>query len=436
VVLVVVLAWPGWLYGQIGNINNRAVGGVSIDPSGVLSRTGVDGMGQLRDFRLKALQNIPAELNHGAGLRKVSLRGLEAAITQFLDNHQPLPDAVKYLAGLQQIQFVLVFPEQHDIVLVGPGEGWKIDAQGNLVGVTSGRPVLLLDDLLVALRTAQQAAKGGISCSIDPTPEGLARLKAYQQKLRAGSDPQWAANTIEQALGPQTVSIAGVPGTTHFARMLVAADYRMKRLAMNFEPAPIANLPSFLQLVPATKRCTMFPRWWLAPNYQPVLRSADGLAWELRGASVKAMTEEEFVSASGNRERTNHVNPLAQKWADNMTVHYDELAIAEPIFGQLRNCMDLALVSALIAKEKLAEKAGNSLPLLMDSARVETDQFAAPRQVDTRVSMLRKGNNWVMSASGGVQIDSWGALKQYQPGDGAATLHAKATPATDHWWWN
>jgi len=54
------------------------------------------------------------------------------------------------------------------------------------------------------------------------------------------------------------------------------------------------------------------------------------------------------------------------------------LAVAEPIFGQLRNCMDLALLAALITKEKLAEKAGNSLPLLMDSARVATDH--SPRR--------------------------------------------------------
>ena len=35
---------------------------------------------------------------------------------------------------------------------------------------------------------------------------------------------------------------------------------------------------------------------------------------------------------------------MAQKWADNMTAHYDELAVAEPVFGDLRNCMQLALV--------------------------------------------------------------------------------------------
>jgi hypothetical protein len=245
-----------------------------------------------------------------------------------------------------------------------------------------------------------------------------------------------AATGLEQALGPQKISIEGVPPSTHFARVLVAADYRMKRLAMNFEPAPIHGLPSFLQMMPSNKRAVIFPRWWLAPNYQGLVRSPDGLAWELRGAAVKALTEEEFVGSGGQRERSGKALPLAQKWADNMTTHYDELTLAEPIFGQLRNCMDLAIVAALIAKENLGEKAGYSMPLLMDSSRVETDQFAPPKQVDTQVSLLKKGNAWLMSASGGVQIDSWGALKHSQQGDAPAAVRAKTAPTAGQWWWN
>jgi len=30
-----------------------------------------------------------------------------------------------------------------------------------------------------------------------------------------------------------------------------------------------------------------------------------------------------------------------------MTQHYPELALAEPVFGELRNCMELAVVGAL-----------------------------------------------------------------------------------------
>ena len=100
------------------------------------------------------------------------------------------------------------------------------------------------------------------------------------------------------------------------------------------------------------------PRWWLAPDYDSLLKDPEGLAWELRRAGVKAMTEDEMINAAGQRQRTGLANPMAKKWADNMTAHYDELSAKDTIFGQLRNCMDLAVVAALISRENLTEKCG------------------------------------------------------------------------------
>ena len=90
---------------------------------------------------------------------------------------QPIPDAVRFLAGLQRVKYVLVYPEKKDIVLAGPAEGWRVDTMGSVVGATSGRPVLTLDDLMVAMRVAESSNRSGISCSIDPTPEGLQRVQ-------------------------------------------------------------------------------------------------------------------------------------------------------------------------------------------------------------------------------------------------------------------
>ena len=419
--------------------NQRSVGGISIDADGILDNATLDDQGKLSRIRTEALQEIPGELNGWTELRKVSLRGLEAAIEQCANSGKDLPDEIKYLAGLQQIRYVLVYPEKRDIVLVGPGEGWKVDPRGNVVGITTGRPVMLLDDLLVALRTAREAAHGGISCSIDPTAEGLQRLQRHVGTLRTIGNPQRTAAGIEQTLGPQKISVHGVPATSHFARVLLAADYRMKRLAMDFEPAPVRGLPSFLKMIKATGHgmSNMLPRWWLEPNYEPLLRSPDGLAWQLRGGSVKAMTEEDFVAASGSRQHTGKANPMAQKWADNMTEKYDELAVADPIFGQLRNCMELAVVGALVVKERLTDKAGYSMPTLLDPADVEIEKYYAPKQVDSKASLMKKGSNWVISASGGVKINSWTIVRNVRQSDTLEEIRAKAVArANAHWWWN
>ena len=99
--------------------------------------------------------------------------------------------------------------------------------------------------------------------------------------------------------------------------------------------------------------------------------------------------------------------------------------------------MDLAVVGALVVKDRLPEKAGNSLPTLMDSPELKPDLFIAPKQVDSMASVLKKGRNWVISASGGVAINSWVIADKAKPSDTVAPVRAKAAPAeTANWWWN
>lgn len=419
-------------------VSTRAVGGVSIDTDGLLSAARTDDLGSLAKLRTQSLEKIPGDLNAAVAMRKISLRRLEDALADCAKNNKPVPDAIKYLAGLQRIQYIFVYPEQKDIVLVGPGEGWKVDAKGNVVGVTTGRPVMLLDDLLVALRTARAAANGGITCSIDPTKEGMAKLQQIPAvSVQEAAQAQAFGDAQAAALGMQRISVTGVPETSHFARVLVAADYRMKRIAMNFDASPVHGLPSYLQMVKPGARTVLTPRFWLEPKYEALLRDDDGLAYELRNSSVKAMTEEDFVAASGNLEHSGKAGPAAQKWADLMTEKYAQLAVADPIFGQLQNCMELAVIGALVVKERLAEKAGYSLPTLMESPDAKPEVFNSPKQVESKASVLKKGRSWVISASGGVAINSWVLADKVQPSDTVAPIRAKAIPAENAaWFWN
>lgn len=418
-------------------LNNgiNIVGGVSIDAEGLLNNATTDALGALKQLRMKNMEKVSGEVAQTTNTRKISLRRLEETVAECVRNKQPLPDAIRYLAGLQHIEYVFVYPEQQDIVLVGPGEGWTLDAKGAVVGVTTHRPVMLFDDLLVALRSAQNAAQGGISCSIDPTAEGLAKWKDYLAKQKTFS--QAVAANVEKMLGLQNITVNGVLADSHFANVLVAADYRMKRIAMDFEPSPVRGLPSYLQMVPATTRSLQSPRFWLEPQYEALLRDADGLAWNLHGASVKALTEEDFLTATGELKHSGKAIPAAQKWADLMTAKYPELAAADSIFGELQNCMELAVVGALVAKERLTEKAGNSLPTLMASADLKAEQYAVPKKVQSKASVLKKGQNWVISASGGVAINSWAIADSAKPSDAVASARAKVVPAdSKHWWWD
>src|SRR5690606_19874271 len=140
--------------------------------------------------------------------------------------------------------------------------------------------------------------------------EGLERVQSLRLSARDGVGV--AARQMEEAVGPQRVTVTGVPETSHFARTIVAADFRMKRLAMNFEPAPVDGMASFLEMVSGRRgRLNNFmPRWWLAPSYEPLRRDGEGLAWELRGQGVKCLTEQDFINEAGEREHSGKADPI------------------------------------------------------------------------------------------------------------------------------
>jgi hypothetical protein len=409
IVCVAALAAPVAVLGQTSGFLQQAVGGVSINANGVLAEPNVQMTKGLREQLLKELKPAAAELNKSVQLRKISLRALEDAIAKSgKSGTGELPEEVRFLGGLQRIQYIFVYPEQNDIVLAGPAEGWKIDERANVVGVTTGRPVLHLEDLLVALRSVENARQGGITVSIDPTAEGRQQFEQYMQSQRTFTPA--VLTGIEKAMGQQQITITGVPTTSRFARMLAASDYKMKRIAMKLEESPLAELPSFLDLMKKerAKLTNMMPRWWMACNYEPLAKSEDGLAWELRGPGVKCLTEDEVIGADGGVAGTGQTSPVAQKWANLMTEHYEKLAAKEPIFGELRNLMDLCVVAAVISNEGLLAKAQLEIPTLQGtSSKLQLVSWSAPKAVATQCSFIKRGSDYLITASGGVEIASW-----------------------------
>jgi hypothetical protein len=418
-----------------GFFNNRSVGGVAINPDGVLEAPTVQDQRELEQLRQQTALKAPAALEEFTELRAVSLKQLEATIARCAKEMKPVPEEVLYLAGLQRVRYVFVYPERGDVVLAGPAEGWKMDGLGNVVGVTTNRPVLMLDDLMTALRSGSSSRTEPITCSIDPTKEGLERLQAFVSQLRTIGNPQETMTEIENQLGPQEISVTGVPDTSHFARIMVAADFRMKRLAMDFEPSPVKGMPSFLSMMKATGRgmSNMMPRWWLAPKYEPLAKTADGLAWELRGPGVKCLTNEDYVNEAGEKTTTDKKNPTAEKWAATMTDKFTELAEHDSTFGQLRNIMDLAVIGALIEKERLLDIAGLHLPRLL--AEETLDRYPAPKQTASKASAVKQGRDWLISASGGVEMLPWHIAGETETVDAVGDVRNELSADVKEFWW-
>lgn len=414
-----------------------SVGGVAIDADGVLKESPAEVVRGFVAEELKRAKPAAGGLSEKVGLRKISLKAIEAAVAASgQQNAAELPDEIKFLAGIQRIQYVLIDPEHNDVILAGPGEGWKLDSRGNYVGVTTGHPVLRVEDLVVALRSVNQAREGGITVSIDPTEEGRKQFERFMKTQKTFTPA--VLEGIAEALGNQKITITGVPDTSRFARMLAASDYKMKRIAMHLEESPLAELPSFLTMMQkgGAKLGNMMPRWWMACNYEPLGKSEDGLAWELRGPGVKVETEDEFV-AGGKAVGTGKENPMAKKWANLMTENYDKLSVKEPVFGDLRNLMDLCVIAALLQKEGLLDKAHLQLPTLQgQESKFGLVHWHAPKTVATQCSFVKRGGEYIITASGGVEINSWEVASKSVPAPAISAIRTQSLGKTGSLWWN
>ena len=356
---------------------------------------------------------------------------------------------MRYLAGLLRVHYVFFYPDSGDIVIAGPAEGWTTDPSERTIGIASGRPVIRLEDLCVALRAFPPNGKVTrmIGCSIDPTKEGL---KAYEQFVRSiGSslDPrdtqkvEMVAEGMRNAKGLESIRVNGVSPKTHFAMVMVEADYRMKLIGIGLEKPPV-KLVSFVDRANATQLGSQgLARWFFTPNYECVRTSSDGQAMELVGDGVKVVGEEELVATSGQRTATGHGNRASQAFTRDFTKVYSELADRSPVYAELRNMIDLAVAAAYIQKSDLYSKANWKADVLSDENTIVTEVFNAPKQVATVVNVIRKGNH-ISMPNGGVEINPLMALA---PEKVMADKDSKVSAARDkakielpkgRWWWD
>jgi len=429
-----------FVVGVVPVVGRRSVGGVSVDSNGVVARAEAGDIAALRDARRAALDGSSEDISRRSTLRKVSLSKLNAILERYASQNEPLPADVLCLAGLQRIEYAFAYPEANDIVLAGPAEGWRVDEAGNVVGEESGASVLQLTDLIAALRTIDDLVAGElISCSIDPTAEGLQRFSRLMQGSR-GSPSAKLLKRMEQAVGPQSITLTGVPPDTHFAHVLVAADWQMKRLGMGLATSPVAGLPSYLELLaesPGSLRSDAMPRWWIAYGERPVERDAEGLGWRISPPGIRVCTAARRLQADGQMGDQNESDPLSQRWADAMTEHFDELALAEPVFGQVRGCMDLALVTAVLASGDLLAHVGLELSMIDDEKRLQLATYEVPTTVASHANALRGRREWVVCVSGGVDLDVGRVVNDATVAADVRETRKQSSPRpAESWWWD
>lgn len=425
-------------------------GGVEISADGVL-RTKIisETSGRLNRERAAAAKRaLNRDLATRTDLRKVSLNRLEAQIKKLKDAGQPIPHEMNFLAGMTRITHVFYYPETKDIVIAGPAEGFFLSAENRVIGTDTGAATLHLQDLIVALRAFGPEGNRTrvISCSIDPTQEGLARMKdayrAVAAQFRPG-DERRAVDAFQQALGMQDITIEGVSPKTRFASVLVDADYHMKLIGIGLEGTPV-GITSYIDAVkPSAGGGNALQRWYFQPNYDCVQVNEDETAMQLVGSGVKLVGANESILADGSRRSTGKSSRASRTFCTSFTKKYEKLAESVPLFAELRNCVDMTIAAAFIQEMDFYGQAEWGMELFGDEDRFSTEVYNAPTQVAPAVNALWKGNLFMTPIGGGVNIQPRVAIRsdKMKVSENGKIDQAKSDDkignlADGQWWWD
>lgn len=431
--------------------------GVRVDPNGLLRQvTKEERTGRLEALGKKARNAaLHADMSRASELRLVSLRRLEQAVAERLDNGQPVLETMQRLAGLVGIRYVFVFPDEQDIVIAGPAEGWRYDETGRPVGVASKRPMMQLDDLVVVLRTFSPGGEGIFGCSINPREANLKEVKEFVEAsqsagpLAPGRVGRWVKE-LQQRLGLQDVEVYGVPGNTRVAQVIVEADYRMKLIGVaKLDGGP--QIPSYFDLLKSSGQAHSAPlealRWWLTMKYTAILHSPDNTAYEIQGSSVLVQSENQFVNSQGQHVPTGISEPINRLFAQNFTNHYAELAKRDPVFADLQNIFDLGMAAALCQQQHLYERAGWNLGCFASNGQYRVADVPAPKVVETVANhRVYNGRDIVVQVAGGVRADVLSVARdQKLAGEDPGVAQVAKTAANaaklpqrpvGRWWWD
>lgn len=313
------------------------------------------------------------------------------------------------LCGLTRVSGFVVDPKARDIIIVG-----KVDPS---------YPALQVDDLAVALRSASRLyarTEGNVryytspGCSIDPEPETIRQLQRAGSGRGSGETDLQASAAEWERIGrqPQKVRVMGVPFDTHFAKVMVDADYYMKRLANGSVELGIPGFTSVTAMrVEETRQefrsgaessgpQSTLNRFWFCPG-ETTYEDGDGLVM-LKECRVKLLTEEEFLSARGEVKGFGRPSAHASRFADAFTAQYQAISEVRPIYRDLESLFRFYAIADLVRETNAMSRSGNKLSYLLAGHRVKNVPVSRAVPGQTRVVELRDERE-----------TSYGSLVQY-----------------------
>lgn len=343
-----------------------------------------------------------------ASERAVSLKVLQQRL-QFCQKNGRCSDLLLNFAGLTRIDGYTLDEPNHDLIVFG------------IVDKTA--PSLHTQDFVVALRNAwgKYARREGNTlyytnpgCSIDPDPNTVKKLNKLADRILRGDTIEDVDRGIEKwhaiCKRPQKVRVLGIPFNTHFARVMVEADYYMKNLTNGSVQLGIDGFSSMIDMTmsrikedvvaqrPVSVAISAMNRFEFYPGENKYYDDEETVM--IKQCPVQLITEAEYLSRSGQIRGTGRVDPIAKKFADDFTAHYQEIARERPIYQELEGLFRfVALAKILKYKNVRAD-----LDYLLNDFELESEKVK-PKLPG--VSHLKDFEHRIEHADGYQQIKLW-----------------------------
>lgn len=226
-----------------------------------------------------------------------------------------LPERLSYPGSLRRIVGYVV--DKDEIRLLGTTEG-------------IGRP-LHMDDLVVGLQVIWR--DGDVpACSLDPDPTDFG--------------------------GPQAVRVLGVPADSHFALVMLQADYEMKKVLFGLRSVEVAGFTNVKQRIAALfdsdKKSkptdqAMLARFWFTP-VPPLagdLQSTpDGRA-TVFDARMRLETEAMELRGS-SMGGVGRAHPILYEASESFSAGINDMCRLVPEFAELQTLFDVALLASAL----------------------------------------------------------------------------------------
>jgi hypothetical protein len=293
------------------------------------------------------------------------------------------------------------------------------------------QPELQFDDFVIALRASfgrYDQIRGNTRyrtpplISIDPDPAVFKSLEQISVGDAAGK-----RRFNEVCATPQTVRVEGMPRNTRLAKVLVDADYRMKKVSQGTVTLPIATpFQSHHEAQLAEWRAaatrgdnvarSWSTRYWFEAgrfNYQGSRETdmslLDGDTVFFESAEVVLRDEDQRLAAQG-LAASSRINPLARAFSCAWTRRMEEIYRCEPIWRDMHNMFRHVAVTRVMAERKALTRVDFGAEFLLDRYAVTQVPMPAKLPGLGRVGGYSVQNdvgilNYSTSVCGGIAID-------------------------------